>query len=119
MDRLGNPTQDGQKIWDCCHDEENSRILNYIEEVMDIYSATQLPRHRNTTNRCTRVSTNQPAEINGNICSVRELALAVVEIASTNTPPRLQEIPTFFLDVLIKWQSTWLWESLRIVGEDN
>ena len=65
------------------------------------------------------MSTNQPSKINGNICSVREVSLAVVSITSTTTPPRLQEIPTFFMDVLTEWGSTWLWESLQIVGEDN
>ena len=66
-----------------------------------------------------RVSTNQPAEINGNICSVQEVELAVVVITSTATPPCSQEMPTCFLDVLIELVSTWLWDSLRIVGEDN
>ena len=28
-------------------------------------------------------------------------------------------MPTCFLDVLIEWVSTWLWDSLRLVGEDN
>ena len=28
-------------------------------------------------------------------------------------------MPTCFLDVLIEWGSTWLWDSLRLVGEDN
>ena len=76
--------------------------------VMDIYKATQLFWHRNTTNCWMQVINNQPAEINGNICSVREVALVVVAINSTSTPPRLQEIPTYFLDLLIEWGGTWL-----------
>ena len=90
--------------------------MHYIEGTMDIYKATQMSRHQNTANRWTQVSTNQPAEINGNICSVREVALAIVLINSTATPPCLQEMPTSFLDVLIEWGSTWLWNSLRLVG---
>ena len=86
---------------------------------MDIYKATQLSRHRNTTNRWTQMSNNKPAESNGNICSVQEVALAVVAITSTATPPCSQEMPTCFLAVLIEWGSTWLWGSLQIVGEDN
>ena len=78
-----------------------------------------LSRHHNTTNHWTRVSTNQPAEINGKICSVQEAAIAVVAITSTAMPPRSQEMPTCFLDVLIEWASTWLWNSLRLVWEDN
>ena len=76
--------------------------MHYIEGAMDIYKATKLPRHQNTMDRWTRVSTNQPSEINGNICSVREVAQAVVSITSTATPPCLQETPTCFMDVLIE-----------------
>ena len=71
LDRLGNLNQDGHKICNLRHNEDNSRLLNYIEGVIYIYKATQLSQHRNTTNCWTRVSTNQHAEINGNICSVR------------------------------------------------
>ena len=116
MDRLGNLTEDGHKILNWRHNEDNSRLLHYIEGAMDIYKATQISRHWNTTNFWTRVSTNHPAEINGNICSVREVALAVVAITSTATPPHSQEMPTYFLDVLIEWGSTWLWDSIRLVG---
>ena len=87
MDQRVKLTQDGHKIWNWSHDEDNSRLLHYIEGSMYIYKATQLYRHRNTTNRWTRVSTNHPAESNGNICSVREVALAVVAINSTATTP--------------------------------
>ena len=51
------------------------------------------------------MSTNQPAEIIGNICSFRELSLAVVAITSTAMRPCSQEIPTYFLDLLIEWEA--------------
>ena len=119
MDRLGNLTQYGHKIWNYCHDVYNSRLLHYIEGVMNIYKVTKIPRHQNTTNRWTRKRTNKPPEINGNISSFREVSLVVAEINSTATPPRTQEMPTCFLDVLIEWVSTWFWKSLRLVGEYN
>ena len=115
----GNLTQYGHKIWNWRHNEYNSRLLHYIEGAMDIYKGTQIYRHQNTTNHWTRVSTNQPTEINGNICSVREVALAVVEITSTSKRPRSQEMPTYFMDVLLELGSTLLWDYLRLVGEDN
>ena len=71
MDRLSNLTQYGHKVWNWRHDEDNSHLLYYIEGAMDIYKAIQISRHQNTKNRWTRVITNQPAENNGNICSVR------------------------------------------------
>ena len=87
MNLVENLTQDWHKICNWRHDEDNSRLLHYIEGSLYIYKATQLYRHRNTTNRWTRVSINQPAEINGNICLVQEVALVVVAITSTATPP--------------------------------
>ena len=69
MDLLGNLTQDGHKICNWRHDEDNSRLLHNIEGAMEIYKATQLSWHHNTINIWTRVITNQPAEINVNICS--------------------------------------------------
>ena len=86
---------------------------------MDIYKGKQLSRNWNTTNHWVQVITNQPAEINRNICSVRELSLAVIVITSTATPPLLQEITTCFLDVLIDWGSTWSWDSPQLVGVEN
>ena len=62
------------------------------------------------------MSTNRPAEINGNICSGQEVVLAVFVITSTATTPRSEEMPTSFLDVLFEWVITWLWGSLRQVG---
>ena len=103
-----NLTQDGRKIWNWCHNEDNSRLLHYIEGAMDIFKTTKLSRHRNTMYCWMRVITNQTTEINGSICSVREVALAVVAITSTFMPPHSQEMPTCFLDVLIEWGSTWL-----------
>ena len=40
MDRLGSLTQYGHKIWNWRHDEDNSCLLHYIEETMDICKAT-------------------------------------------------------------------------------
>ena len=117
MDLLGNINQDRHKIWNWRHYEDNSSLMYYIEGVIDIYKATQLSWHRNTMNRWTRVSTNQPSKINGNISSVREVPLAVVAINSTATPPRSQEMPICFMYVLIEWEGAWLCDSLRLVGE--
>ena len=68
MDRIGNLTQDWHKICNWRHDEDNYCQLHYIEGVMDIYKATKLSQYWNTTNHWTRVSTNKPYEVNGNIC---------------------------------------------------
>ena len=43
----------------------------------------------------------------------------MVAITSTAPPPCSQEMPTCFMDVLIEWGSTWLWDYLRLVGEES
>ena len=94
IDIIGNVTLNGHKTCNWRQDEDNYRLLHYIKGAIDIYKATQLSQHRNTTNSWTQLSTNQPAETNGNICSVQEVALALVEITSTVTHPCSQEMRT-------------------------
>ena len=55
----------------------------------------------------------------GLICSVREVVPAVVAITSTALPVIEPEPPTSFLDVLREWGSTWMWDSLRLIGDDD
>ena len=43
----------------------------------------------------------------------------MVAINSMATPPCSQEMTTCFMGVLIEWGSTWLWDSLRLVGGVN
>ena len=86
---------------------------------MDIYSPSQVPRHRNVRNRWTRARCGQPAENRGKICSVREVAPAVVAIASTTEDPPPKSTPECFLEVVEEWGCHWMWDSIRMVGADG
>ena len=115
QDRLGPLNHIGYKVWEWRLDEENARLLHYHFEGMDIYHKSQ-HRYRN---RWTRVLVNQLAEYKGVICSIREVGTAVVAITPSTPAPRPKDIPTTFMDVLIDWGSTWMWDSLRLIGEED
>ncbi len=55
----------------------------------------------------------------GKIYTVREVALAVVTVVCSAEASRPKEMSTCMLDVLVEWGSTWIWDNLRLVGDDN
>ena len=61
----------------------------------------------------------QALEQGGHVCTVREVALAVVVIASSEEPPRDKVMPTKLKEVLKEWGCMWMWKSLRIVGDEQ
>merc|ERR1712086_891140 len=87
-DRLGRLAHDGYKTWDWRWDQEQSQLLHYKDNKMDIYEHSNLPRVMNTPNRWTRARMNQAPEECGMVCSVREAGLAVMAIVSSAEPPR-------------------------------
>ena len=65
-----------------------------------------------------RTEKDQSIYLQGDICTIRFDRNYVV-ITSSAPAPAPDELPTCFLDVLVEWECTWMWESLRLVGEDN
>ena len=61
----------------------------------------------------------QESEVRGQVCTTREVELAVVAIVSNADPPREHMMPTSIKQVLKEWGCTWMWRSLTIVGDDN
>ena len=94
-------------------------LLHVKGDLMGVYKPSQLPRHRNIRNRWTRLHCDQPAELQGDICTVREVAPAVLAIASTTEDPPAKSAPECFLEVLEEWGCHWMWESIRMVGSDG
>ena len=118
-DRLGRLTHSGYKIWDWRWDQERSRLLHYKGSTMDIYEHSNLPRVVNTPNRWTRTRIGQVSEKCGLVCTVRGAGLAVVAVALSAEPPREQVMPTRIKEVLKEWGCMWMWNSLRIVGDES
>ena len=52
-------------------------------------------------------------------CSVRTSTEGRVAIASVAAAPEPVSLPESFLDVLREWGNTWMWDSLRLLGDDD
>ena len=111
-DRLGRLTHDGYKVWDWRWDQDRNRLLHSKGDTMDVYKHSNMPRFSNTPNRWTRTRTGQVLEKGGLVCTVREVALAVVAVASSAEPPREKVMPTKIKEVLKEWGCMWMWKSL-------
>ena len=118
-DRLGPFIHEGYKIWDWRYDEEANELLHHHERGMDIYVPSLVPRYRRTPNRWTRSKVNRPAELRGDVCTVREVGLAVLTIVSHAPPAAAKDIPDHFLDVLQEWGCAWMWKNLQFIGGDD
>ena len=111
-DRLGRLTHDGYKVWDWRWDQDRNRLLHSKGNTMDVYKHSNLPRFSNTPNRWTRTRTGRVLEKGGLVCTVREVGLAVVAVASSAEPPREKVMPTKIKEVLKEWGCMWMWKSL-------
>ena len=63
-------------------------MLHYREGLMDVYKPSNLPQMVNVANRWTRTRYGQKVEKCGQVCTVREMAVAVKAVVSTAEPPK-------------------------------
>ena len=117
-DRLGQYLHEGGKIWKWRFDEEGSRLLHQTDEGMEVY--------RRVEGRSTRAAAHwemsnevQPRENCGKLCTVETVAQGKKVIVSQVDGARAQTMPTTIMEVLEEWGCTWMWKSLRLVGDDN
>ena len=73
----------------------------------------------NVPNRWTRTRCGQKVEKCGQVCTVREVAVAEKAVLSTAEPPREEQMPSKIKEVLEEWGGDWMWKSLRILGNDG
>ena len=118
-DTLGPLSPESPKIWDWRWDISNQRLLHYVDGTMDVYKPTNVPRHRGARNRWTRLHTAQEQEVCGDICTVREVALAVVAVDSTAAVEGPRHVPETLLEVLEEWGCKWIWDSLSLTGDED
>ena len=118
-DRLGPLGPDSPKIWDWRWDISRQRLLHYVDGKMDVYKPTNVLRYRGTRNRWTRLRIAQEPDVCGEICTVREVALAVVAVDSTATMAEPRQAPETLLEVLDEWECGWMWDSLSLTGDED
>lgn len=118
--RIGRFLHQGHKIWDWRYQEDEEKLYHLKGASMDVYTASGVPGFEGRRNCWSRSQWDVPINIRGNLCTVREVSLAVMSVVSHTTPPpaELVECSTFW-EVLNGWGCTWMWEKLQMVGEDN
>ena len=118
--RLGRFLCEGHKIWEWKLDSGASRLLHHRDGVMDVYVRGQAEgRTRGRANRWHKAEHALAPTTEGAIASVREVSEGVVSVLSSLQGPQDRTAPSCFLQVLQEWGSTWLWDSLRLVGDDD
>ena len=95
------------------------RLIHFKGDVMDVYRPSILPRMVNVVNRWTRTRIGQEPGKGGQVCSIREVELAVLAVVSNVDPPREEIMPTKMKEVLKERGCTWMWKYLRLVGSDE
>ena len=86
---------------------------------MDVYVPSNLPETRDTLNRWIRRRIAQEVEDQGRISSVRDAGLAIKAVESMSHLPEEQFPPDSLLEVLKEWGCTWMWDSLRLYGNEG
>ena len=117
--RMKEYKEAGHKIWDWRFDEIENTLFHIKGDVMDVYSESQVPGYANRRNCWSRSRWDVPTEVTGNLCTVKEVALAVVAVCSHTEPAQAPQDPLTFWDVLREWGCCWIWEHLQMIGEDS
>jgi hypothetical protein len=121
QDRIGRFTAKGDKIWEWRYDKESKKVyhLKGMVMVMDVYGygPSLVRNYANRPNCWTRSRINIPLNDCGEICSMKDVALAVKSIISHSPRPPTQATPSTFWVVIIDWGNTWMWDNLAIMGD--
>ena len=106
---------DGYKKWDWRFCAQEQHLLHAHNGVMDVYIPTSSSHRqwKKALSGCDVMESGVP-------CSVRASTEGRVAIASVMAAaPEPVSLPESFLDVLREWGNTWMWDSLRLLGEDD
>jgi hypothetical protein len=112
--RLGRFLRQGHKIWEWRFCEAQQCLFRYSEAGMSLYEPSSTTRRK-----WKQTDGGFTPEILGVPCMVRGGADQAVAITSVASPPDTVEMPDTLLEVLREWGNTWIWKSLRLVGDDG
>ncbi len=106
----------GHKIWDWRYDEEAKCVYHIKGQRMDIYTPSAVPFYANQPNCWMQSWLDVTHEEFGDICSIRNVSLAVYSVISTAAGPPTPAAPTDFWSMVEGWGNTWMWDNLIIRG---
>ena len=117
-DRLRQFQHEGYKIWPWRFNASSARLLRDRQDgFMDVYRRVEGMATRSTARWELREEEVAFKDV-GKICTVRNVKHEQKVVMSAAEPPRPREIPMTILEVLEEWGCTWMWNSLRLVGDD-
>ena len=114
--RQGRFQSKGFKQWDYRYDVGSNEILHHKGQVMDIYSTSLVPRYANRPNCFTRSRIDVTLVERGDICTIKQVALAVIGVQSSAPPLPIEPSTTSFWEIVQSWGQTWLWDNIQISG---
>ena len=117
MNRQGNFKAPTHKIWEWRLENGDTSLLHIKGEVIDVYKPSQIGRYATSPNRWTRVQIAIPTTNVGQYCTLIEVVPAVIAVLSHMYQPPLPLKHDSFLEVLIEWGCTWMWDSMVLVGK--
>ena len=98
---------------------EKSKLYHCKGELVDIYKTSQFEGARTRANQYSWTRHDQAVVPQGGPSTVEEAGLGIYKIISyTNMAPQITR-PETFMDVLRKWRCTWMWEDMRLTGDDG
>jgi hypothetical protein len=94
-------------------------LFHVTAEGVDTYTPSQQARYANRTNRWEKTASQQRIATAGVACSVKSHSASIVSVASTLHSISSTNSHSCFLDVLVEWGYTWLWDNLKIEGDED
>ena len=116
---LGEVIQQGHKIWAWRYDLDSATLFHCKGDLVDVYEPSEFPGARTRANRYSRTRHDQDVPPWGGPCTVEEAGLGIYKIISyTNMPPQVSH-PETFVEVLEEWGCMWMWDDMRLSGDDG
>jgi hypothetical protein len=109
----------GHKIWEWGYNEDTNKVYCIKGMVMDVYKPSLVRNYANQPNCWTCLRIDVPLVDQGEIFSMKDVALAVKSIVLHSPWPLSQATPATFWEVIRGWGNTWMWDNLSIMGDLN
>ncbi len=84
---------------------------------MDMYEPFLVRNYANRPNFWTPLRINVPLVDQGEICLVKEVALAVKHVVLHRPCPPTKAPPSLLWEVILGWENTWMWDNMSFMGD--
>ncbi len=110
----------GHKIWQWRFDVETETLYHLkSREKMDVYAPSLIPGYAGRRNCWLRSYRDVPLVEQGDYCMTKEVALTVIAVIPHTPAAKQTRCHNNIWDVLQSWGCCWIWENLRMVGDND